>query len=552
LKEDFRVKFINFMLLLLLALVPGTVGTILAAARGVEWQVLVLPAVVTLAVGVTLSVFMLLNLYINWMQPLQRVLGFLNLLGEGDPVRAEQSLAGASLSNGLKGPVTAVLDSFYRMIGSMQRTADQLTHFSQELQAATGTSQQSLGEVTTAMQEIAGGADEQAGAAQRVAENMNNLQGLAEEIVKRANLGAAAVAEVKSKEEEGRRLLEQLLQEIQAEANSNQEAAGRMRQLENKMQEINTLVQAVTAIADQTNLLSLNAAIEAARAGEQGRGFAVVAEEVRKLAEQSAKAAQNITSLAAAISAEARQTAAQVDKNVELVQNNLQRGAQVEQNFADIGQAIKKTTEAMADISSHAQGQLGKVREASEAASRMAAVAEETAASIEEVSAASQEQKKVMTAVDENTRQYTKIAQEFFTMAADFTRHGWDENLRRQVIDEGFAILEKLATNPAVKSMNANAMKPVIDAAFNESKIIKTFIVAGKDGVAVYAIPASRITNWAFRPWFQRAIKGERYASDPYVTQSTNRVAVSISLPIYNAEGQIIGVLEANIAPAEN
>ncbi|NLW07216.1 MAG: hypothetical protein GX039_04455, partial [Clostridia bacterium] len=296
-QRDLKVKVVNFILLLLLALVPGTVGTLIAASGGLDWQTLMLPALATLVVGVTLSIIMLLNLYINWMRPLQKVLTFLNILGKGDPVRAEQSLANSNLRDSFKVPVTAVLDSFYRLIGNMQRTADQLTYFSKELQEATSSSQRSLGEVTAAMQEIAGGADEQASSAQKAAESMNNLQSLAEEIVNHCKLGATAAAEVQTKEQEGRQLLEQLLREIEAEASSNLEAAERMRQLEAKMQEINTLVQAVTAIADQTNLLALNAAIEAARAGENGKGVAVVADEGRKLAEQSAETVKEIEEL---------------------------------------------------------------------------------------------------------------------------------------------------------------------------------------------------------------------------------------------------------------
>lgn len=548
---NFRTKLFYFILLLFLALGPGTVGTALVAVRGVSWQLLLLPAIVAGALGLILSLVILLNLYIKWMRPLQRVMQFLNLLGEGDPVRAEQSLTGAQLGESFQGPVTAVLDSFYRLVGRMQRTADELSYFSRNLQESAGTSHRNLEEVTAAIQEIAGGADEQAGATQKVAENIKTLHNLAEDISDRAGLGTELGMEVRSKEEEGRRLFEQLLQEIKAGAASIQEAAGRMRQLENKMEQINTLVQAVTAIADQTNLLALNAAIEAARAGEQGRGFAVVAEEVRKLAEQSAAAAQNITSLAAAISEEARQTAAQVDKNVELVRSNLQRGTQVKENFMAVSQAINKAAEVMTNISHQAQNQLARVREVNDAATRMAAVAQETAASIEEVSAATQEQKAAMAVVEENTRQFAAMAQNFFTIAAGFTRDGWDQELRRELVNQGYALLEKLAADPVVKKMEAATLAPFLDAAFSESAIIQTLIATLPDGATIYNRPDAGVTNWSFRPWFQAAIRGERYASEPYVTQSSNRVAITISVPVRADDGRIIGVLAANIAPAE-
>ncbi|OIQ11174.1 methyl-accepting chemotaxis protein [Neomoorella thermoacetica] len=545
-----QTKLLYFILLLLLALAPGTVGTALVAIQGISWQILLLPVVVAGALGLILSLVILLNLYIKWMRPLHRVLQFLNLLGKGDPVQAEKSLQNARLGESFQGPVTAVLDSFYRLVGRLQLTADELTHFSRNLEESSSTTSRNLEEVTAAIQGITSGADEQAGAAQRVAENINVLHNLAEDINDRAALGMEMGEEVNRKEKEGRDLLEHLLQEIKAGASSIQEAAGRMRQLEAKMDQINTLVQAVTEIADQTNLLALNAAIEAARAGEQGRGFAVVAEEVRKLAEQSAAAAQDITSLAASIGDEARQTAAQVDKNVELVQSNIQRGAQVRENFSVVSEAIKKAAEVMTNISHQAQNQLTRVKEVGEAAGRMAAVAQETAASIEEVAAATEEHKSTMAVVEEHTRQFTDMARNFFTMVASFTRDGWDEDLRRELIRQGREVLARLAADPGVKKMEATTLASILDDTCSKSPFIQTLIAALPDGTAIYNRPESNITNWAFRPWFQAAVRGENYASEPYVTQCTNRVAVTISVPIFGDEGRIAGVLAANIAPA--
>jgi methyl-accepting chemotaxis protein len=123
-----------------------------------------------------------------------------------------------------------------------------------------------------------------------------------------------------------------------------------MTSLDGRSQEISGIVNVIKGIADQTNLLALNAAIEAARAGEQGRGFAVVADEVRKLAESTAKATVEIANMISAVRAETGQASQTVQSTVDTVRAGVERSRAAAQRINEIQQNMNDAIARVADI----------------------------------------------------------------------------------------------------------------------------------------------------------------------------------------------------------
>lgn len=174
-------------------------------------------------------------------------------------------------------------------------------------------------------------------------------------------------------------------------SDSSQAVTEAIRALAAKSEQIGAIVVTISGIAEQTNLLALNAAIEAARAGEQGRGFAVVAEEVRKLAEESHGAAQEISQLISAIQDETARAVAVVEDGANKTAEGATVVEQTRTAFVCIGEAVDDMTSRIQQIAASAEQIAASAQRMRSSVGEVAAVAEQSSASAEQVSAATQQ-----------------------------------------------------------------------------------------------------------------------------------------------------------------
>jgi methyl-accepting chemotaxis protein len=177
----------------------------------------------------------------------------------------------------------------------------------------------SSGELSAAATSIAGGSTSQSARAAQVATASQEMSSTIAEITRSVSCASEAAKAANEVAENGGKIVVKTIESMDGISKTAKESSGLISGLGGRSREIGSIITVIEDIADQTNLLALNAAIEAARAGEQGRGFAVVADEVRRLAEKTMKATKEIDTMIRAMQDETGKAIASMENEVSAV-----------------------------------------------------------------------------------------------------------------------------------------------------------------------------------------------------------------------------------------
>jgi methyl-accepting chemotaxis protein len=277
------------------------------------------------------------------------------------------------------GDNTSLLAKMQEMQTYLRKVIGQIHHAAEELGSAS--------------QQLAMTAHQVAESASQQSESSASMASAVEELTVSINHVSENAKGAHSLADEARRLSlsgEQQVQETIADINLIAGAVGSATQsihnLGDQSDQIFGIVNVIKEIADQTNLLALNAAIEAARAGEQGRGFAVVADEVRKLAEKTASSTQEIAGMISAIQQVSQTTIQQMEVGTSRVRSGVEAAANTGGSMKEIEESARKVLVAVDEISTALREQSTASNEISRNVERTAQLTEENGAAVNEVS----------------------------------------------------------------------------------------------------------------------------------------------------------------------
>lgn len=375
--------------------ITSYVKTLIGGSFGVS-----INTIVSLLVSTTIITLFVKFLIIN---PLNRVIQVIRKAAEGDLT--------VKISYQSKDEIGQLSDAFNFMITNLRdlvdktsKAAEQVSAYSEELNVSVEQNSKTIEQISASIQELAVGSETQSKDASQLSEANQEVSQGAEKLALSIHSVAESSNVADKKAIAGIELASETVEQMNLIQESVKETAKTVNALGGKSKEIGDIVGIITQIADQTNLLALNAAIEAARAGEHGKGFAVVANEVRKLAEESSRAAGNIGEIIKGIQLDTDTAVHSMTSEIDIVEKGILMVNKTGESFNDIIQSVHTISSQIQQVSAIFDEQVGRnssnmkriiedivaiTEQAAGNTQQIASAIEEQNASIEEIASSS-------------------------------------------------------------------------------------------------------------------------------------------------------------------
>ena len=365
-----------------------------------------------IAVSVTVAVACAAAITRSIRTRLHRLAQQVNAVAEGDlrmealPVKSTDEIAE------LTHDFNNMLAKLREIVSKVNVTAQQVAASAEQLTASAEQTSQATEHIAISIQEVANGSDQQVQSVEASFRVVEEMSGDSEQIATKANAVAVISKQASNMAAAGNQAVHTTTRQMDAIHSTMTELAQVVRGLGERSSEIGHITEAITSIAERTNLLALNAAIEASRAGEGGRGFAVVAAEVRKLAEQSSASAEQIAFLIQTIQAETANAVATMDTGTKEVLEGMDVVQMAGQTFGEIQHSVTEVAARIAEVSAASAHMSAGTEQVVQTISQITSVAQSVALGTQNITAAAEEQLASMEEIASSAAALSQMAEE--------------------------------------------------------------------------------------------------------------------------------------------
>lgn len=376
------------------------------AAQPILYATLMIVAVFIL-IGALLSYFIVRSIT----RPLKELGDITDRVANGDLTKSfevkkydEIGKLGTSFNN--------MILALKELIQQVGEKSDLLASSSEQLNASSEQNNHATEQVANSIQEVASGTENQRNMVHQSTEVVKEMSDSIDKIMRNAQEVADTAKDANVVVAEGEQSIQKSVHQMKNINETVADLGQVIHTLGTRSNEISQIIDVISEIAGQTNLLALNAAIEAARAGEHGKGFAVVADEVRKLAEQSAKSTESIRQLIASIQADTNTAVVSMDKGTEEVEKGIQIVDLAGVSFRQIQQFVDNVSAQIHEVSASMEEMGQGAKQVVEFVSRIEEITASVNAESQEVSAATEEQLASMQEIAASAASLSYMAEE--------------------------------------------------------------------------------------------------------------------------------------------